>query len=299
MTARPKHISVCICAFRRPRHLKCLLEHLERQLTEDRFSFSIVVADNDHRQSSRAVVAKFAATSRIAVTYSCEAEQNISLARNEALRHATGDFVAFIDDDEFPDAGWLIEMLDALERYQVAGVLGPTLPCYEKPPPRWIVEGRFWERPHRHTGDVLEWKDCRTANVLLCRGILDNLHEVFDPVFGTGGEDQDFFRRMMRSGHAFRWCNEGLVHETIPTERCTRTYLLRRAMLRGRNSINQPPGRARLTFESLLAVPAYLSMLPFTLFFGQHVFMNYTVKLCDHIGRILALIGLNPVREWT
>jgi len=298
MSTSPKHICVCICAFRRPRHLKLLLEHLERQRTGDRFTFSIVVTDNDYRQSSQAAVAQFAATSRIGVTYSCEGRQNISLARNEALRHAAGDFVAFIDDDEFPDDSWLMEMLAAMERYQAAGVLGPTQSRYEETPPHWIVEGRFWERPDRKTGDILQWKECRTANVLFRREILDGLQEVFDPVFGSGGEDQDFFRRMMLVGHVFRWCNEGFVHETIPTERCTRTYLLRRAMLRGRNSINQPPGRAKLALQSVLAVPVYLSMLPFTLVLGQHVFMKYSVKLCDHAGRILALVGLNPVREW-
>jgi hypothetical protein len=26
--------------------------------------------------------------------------------------------------------------------------------------------------------------------------------------------------------------------------------------------------------------------------------MTYSVKLCDHMGRILALVGLNPIREW-
>ena len=234
------------------------------------------------------------------MTYSCEAEQNISLARNEALRHATGDFVAFIDDDEFPDEGWLAAMLDAIERYRVAGILGPTRPHFEEPPPRWIVAGQFWDREEHHheTGEVLDWKNCRTANVLLRREILDGLQEVFDPAFGTGGEDQDFFRRMMLSGHVFRWCKDGFVHETIPNERCTRAYLLKRAMQRGQNIVHQP-GRAGLVARSVLAVPVYLSVLPFTLALGHHVFMKYCVKLCDHAGRILALIGFNPVREWT
>ena len=38
-------------------------------------------------------------------------------------------------------------------------------------------------------------------------------------------------------------------------------------------------------------------MLPFTLLLGQHVFMKYCIKLCDHAGRILSALGLNPVRE--
>jgi succinoglycan biosynthesis protein ExoM len=276
--------------------LKRLLERLQQQRTDGRFSFSIVVTDNDHNQSSRPVVAEFAATSTIAVTYSCEARQGISLARNEALRHATGDLVAFIDDDEFPGDSWLAAMLDAFEKYQAAGVLGPVRPHFEEPPPRWIVEGRFWERPEHKTGHILEWTECRTGNVLLRREILDGLQEVFDPAF-TGGEDRDFFRRMMLAGHVFRWCNEAFVHGTVPNERCTRTYLFRRAMVRGRNSINEP-GLPGLVARSILALPVYLSMLPFTLLFGQHVFMKYSIKILDHCGRLLALLGLNPVREW-
>jgi succinoglycan biosynthesis protein ExoM len=295
---RPKHIDVCICAFKRPQHLKLLLEHLARQRTDGRFSFSIVVSDNDRAQSSQAVVAEFAANSSLPVTYTCECRQNISLARNKALCHAKGDLVAFIDDDELPGPDWLMKMFEALQKYEAAGVLGPTQPCYEQPPPRWIIKGQFWERRVPQTGSIMKWKDCRTANVLLRRDILDGLEEVFDPVFGSGGEDQDFFRRMMMAGHVFRWCNEGFVLESISVERCTRAYLLKRALLRGRNSINQPPGQWRLASISIVAVPVYVAMLPFTLAFGQHVFMKYTIKLCDHVGRLLACVGLNPVRQW-
>jgi hypothetical protein len=56
-------------------------------------------------------------------------------------------------------------------------------------------------------------------------------------------------------------------------------------------------GRANLVARSLVAVPVYLAMLPFTLLWGQHVFMKYSIKLCDHAGRLLALVSLNPVRE--
>jgi glycosyltransferase involved in cell wall biosynthesis len=299
MTAAKKHISVCICTFRRPNFLGALLSRLEQQQTNDRFTYSIIVADNDAGQTSHQVVSAFAGRSTIAITYSCEARQNISLARNEVLRHATGEFVAFIDDDELPEIDWLATMLQACEMYAASGVLGPVRPHFEEPPPRWVIDGRFCERPEYATGHVMDWPDCKTGNVLLRRSILAGLPEVFDPIFGSGSEDQDFFRRMMGSGHVFVWCNEGAVYETVPKERCKRTYMLRRAMLRGRNSLNVPVGRVSRLARSVAAVPAYLLILPFALFMGQHVFMRYCIRLCDHAGRLLALVRLNPVHRWS
>jgi len=297
MTTEQKYISVCICTFKRPGLLHKLLERLEQQQANGQFALSVVVTDNDSRQSAHCVVAEFAATSRIVVTYSCEPRQNIALARNEALSHATGDFVALIDDDEYPENGWLAAMLEACEKYQAAGVLGPVRPRFEEAPPRWIADGRFWDRPEHRTGWVMDWRDCRTGNVLFRRHIVDGLQEVFNPIFGTGAEDTDFFRRMMGSGHVFRWCNEAVVYETVPKERCTRSYMFKRAMLRGRHSVTLPGRRLRLAARSVVAVPVYLMMLPFTLLLGQHFFMRYGIKFCDHAGRLLALLRLNPVRE--
>jgi succinoglycan biosynthesis protein ExoM len=297
MTTEQKDISVCICTFQRPELLRKLLERLEKQHTKGRFTFSVVVTDNDSRRSAKRVVDNFVATSGIAVTYSCEPRQNIALARNEALKHAAGDFVAFIDDDEFPENSWLSAMLEACEQYQAAGVLGPVRPHFEEPPPRWVVDGRFCERLEHRTGRVMEWEECRTGNVLFRRQILDGVEDVFRPEFGTGGEDKDFFLRMTRLGHVFRWCNEGIVYETVPRERWKRSYMLKRAMLRGRNILKHSVGRIGLVTQSVIVAPVYLMVLPFGLILGQHVFMKYCIKFCDHAGRILALVGLNPVRE--
>ena len=261
------------------------------------FYFSIVVVDNDLGRSAESVVTEFVATSRIAVTYSCEPRQNIALARNKALSHAMGDFVAFIDDDEFPEDGWLAAMFETCEAYQAAGVLGPVRPYFDEPPPRWIIDGHFWERPEHRTGRVMTWDECRTGNLLFRRRILDGMQEPFNPIFGSGGEDKDFFLRMMRVGHVFRWCNEGSVYEIVPKERWRRSYMLKRAMLRGRNILKLPIGRGGLVARSVLAAPVYLMLLPFALIRGQHIFMKYCIKFCDHVGRILALLRLNPVHE--
>src|SRR5437879_12601236 len=126
MTDETRHISVCICTYKRPRFLKRLLEELGCQDTGGLFTYSIVVADNDHLQSGEAVVRDFAAASSIPIRYCVEPRQNIALARNKAIEHASGDFIAFVDDDEFPTKCWLLTLFNAWSEYDVDGVIGPV-----------------------------------------------------------------------------------------------------------------------------------------------------------------------------
>jgi succinoglycan biosynthesis protein ExoM len=297
MNTVPEHISVCICTFRRPAMLKRLLGELALQQTDGQFTYSIVVVDNDDQQSAQPVVMDFAAHFPIEVVYCLESRKNIALARNTVLAHAHGDYIAFIDDDEFPVPEWLRMMLKTCEGYEAAGVLGPVRPHFDEIPPRWIIAGRFCERPEHPTGRVMDWEESRTGNVLFQRRILDGLAQAFNPEFDNGGEDKDFFMRLMRLGHVFRWCNEGVAYETVPPSRWKRSYMLKRALLRGKNILKHPTGRARILFTSALAVPVYFLVLLPTLIMGQHWFMKYCIKLCDHLGRLLAFARLNPVNE--
>jgi len=101
MSNDPYHISVCVCTYKRPLFLQRLLDELREQETNGLFTYSIVVADNDHLQSAKAVVEGFEAASNIPIIYCVEPRQNIALARNKTIENAEGDFVALIDDDEF------------------------------------------------------------------------------------------------------------------------------------------------------------------------------------------------------
>ena len=147
MTASMPHIAVCICTYKRPHFLKPLLTALSEQDTESRFTYSIVVTDNDCLRSAEAIVNDFAASAKVAVAYCVEPQQNIALARNVAVSCASGDFVAFVDDDEVPIKRWLLALFEACDRYGADGVLGPVKPFFEERPPDWIVKGKFYERP--------------------------------------------------------------------------------------------------------------------------------------------------------
>jgi cellulose synthase/poly-beta-1,6-N-acetylglucosamine synthase-like glycosyltransferase len=240
-------------------------------------------------------VAEFCSTHRLAVTYCVEPQQNIALARNMAVQHASGDFIAFIDDDEFPADDWLCALFKACEAHGVAGILGPVIPYYESEPPQWVKKGGFFDRPAYKTGYKLNWAESRTGNVLFRKDILNGVATPFRPEFDTGGEDVDFFFRMKEKGCAFVWCNEAIVYEEVPSSRCNRSYLLKRALLRGSNFPKHPRERLKNAFKSLIAVPCYALVLPLLAPFGQHVFLTYLIKLLDHASRLLAFLGLKLV----
>ena len=284
------HICVCICSFKRPRLLAGTLEHLRGLATEGLFDYSIVVADNDRAESAKETVTEFARVSGIKTVYCVEPEQNISLARNRALQSAEGDFIAWIDDDEFPPKNWLLEFFKALQSSGADGVLGPVRPVFEQAPPAWIIRGKFFEKGRHESGEKLSWSQTSTANALVRREILTGLAEPFRRQFGSGCEDVDFFKRMTEAGRTFVWCREAEVSEVVPPTRWTRSYLFRRAWLRGQN--NRHFADARSVLKSVIAVPLYVILLPFLLLGGQHLFVRFLMKIGDHAGKLAGVTGV-------
>ena len=290
------HLTVCLCTCRRSERLPQLLAQLAAQETGGAFTHSISVVDNDPVGSAAGAIRAFAERSPVPVRSAWETESNIARARNRAVAQAEGEFVAFIDDDETPGSDWLLRLHGTAVREGVTAVLGPVRPCYSAPPPRWVILGGFWDRAEFPTGTRVSWPRCRTGNVLLRRAALTGLATPFDERLATGGEDVDLFRRLAVEGHEFAWCAEAAVHEDVPPHRCTRRYLMRRALLRGRDSLRVVPTPGRATACSAAALPLYALLLPASLLGGQHVFMRLAVRTGDHVGRLLAAFGLEPVK---
>jgi succinoglycan biosynthesis protein ExoM len=295
------HICVCICTFRRPRLLAGLLKALDAQETEGNFGFDVVVVDNDRNASARTVVDSAVRRSERPIRYFIEPEQNIARARNKAVENARGDFIAFIDDDELPGERWLLDMYRALRLFETAGVLGPVLPRYEMAPPSWVIRGEFFVHPSYYSGYFLNWWLTRTGNCLLDGSLFREPGGRFLPEFGSGGEDRDFFKRMIQHGHVFVWCEEAPVYEMVPRDRWNVLTMIRRALLRGKMTYQARRSYPSNLLRSYVAVFSYTLGLPLLLIgsplFGFEVFIKTLIRDCDHLGKLMALFGLNPVRR--
>jgi succinoglycan biosynthesis protein ExoM len=291
--SRP-HISVCVCTYRRPELLRALLAELARQETQTLFTYSVVVVDNDRAQSAKPVATGVSGTYPVAIEYWIEPEPGIARARNKAVEHSRGEFVAFIDDDERPIREWLLTLFNTCVDRGVDGVLGPVRPHFETVPPEWIQRGGFYERAEYPTGLVIDGDKGRTGNVLLRRDVFSSGGEAFRAEYVTG-EDQDFFRRKIAEGRVFIWCNEAVAYETVSPARWTRSYVLRKALMRGRYSVLEPRFGLLDLARSLVAIGVYGVILPAGWLMGQHRWMRLLEKTCYHAGKVLASVGVNPV----
>jgi glycosyltransferase involved in cell wall biosynthesis len=299
---RPHNITVCICTYKRAVLLNQLLKALCKQKTDGLFLYSIVVVDNDQAETAKQVVAGMREECPVKISYYCEPVQNISLTRNKTVEKSTGDLIAFIDDDQFPEEDWLLNLYKAYKEFRTDAVLGPIRPHFPVQPPKWIIKGKIFDRKSFPTGVIMKIKDTRhmrTGNVLIRRSMIEENEAVFDPAFGIiGGEDQDFFRRKIVRGYTFVWCDEAIINETFPADRFKRTYFLRRALRRGATQTKLGKMTILSLLKSLAAVVLYTSVLPIFLVTSHHRFMKFLIKDCDHIGNLLAACGVVLVKAW-
>ena len=297
------HISVCICTYKRPILLLNILKKLQDQVTNDLFSYSIVVVDNDFNETAKNTVETFKQMSSASIGYYNERKQNIAVARNKAVDNAKGNFIAFIDDDEFPETTWLLNLYKTLAKYDADGVLGPVKPYYPNNAPVWLIKSKLCERSTHQTGIVLKWHETRTGNVLLRKKIFENVNNRFGSEFGrTGGEDMEFFKKIIEKGMVFVWCNEATVYEIVPPERWSKTFYVKRYLriggLVGEKIRKREPFHKQLyaLIKSITWISMLSILLPCSILSGQHIYMRFITKIMYNLGLISGFLGRTIIR---
>ncbi|MCW2779402.1 MAG: glycosyl transferase family 2 [Frankiales bacterium] len=126
-------------------------------------------------------------------------ERGVSAKRNAGWQAATGERVAFTDDDCEPSPGWL----DALLAVDADLVAGPVAPH-----PDDTAVGP-WDRTVTSTAPGL-YPGC---NLLLRRTVLDAVGG-FDEGL-SGGEDTDLAWRVRESGATHGWADDAVVWHAV------------------------------------------------------------------------------------
>jgi succinoglycan biosynthesis protein ExoM len=218
-------ISVCICTFRRPRGLSCLLRSLKLLDLETPVR-EVIVVDNDVERSAEAIV-RNAIEDGLDARYEVEPRRNIALARNRAVMCSRGDWVAFIDDDEEADSRWLLELWRCATSGNIDAGFGVVTRRFESSTPDWARAA--YPAQQRPKDVPVRWNDTGTGNAIVRRSsILALSGGLFNPDYGkTGGEDSELFCRMAAGGCLFMGVPAAVVYESLPANRLRLRYLLR------------------------------------------------------------------------
>ena len=193
-------LSVCIVTYERPDFLRRCLEALDGVLDE---RAEVVVVDAsalDRRRSVRAI-----APAAIYV-HAPDLAGWMTRSRNEALRWARGEVVAFLDDDVVVHSGWQTALLDAFDDPTVAAVAGRT--CngvagedhYGRPIGRLLPDGTLTDGFASAPDGEVDVDHGIGANMSFRRAVLAELGGFRDDYPGTAlREDTDVFLRVRAS----------------------------------------------------------------------------------------------------
>ena len=218
-------------------------------------SFEIVVADDDPARSAEGVINDLAATAGRPVHYVVSGAQNVSQARNAALDAAKGEWIAFIDDDEIAQPGWLAALLRIQRQTRADIVKGHVQGVYPPGTPDWVKAADPFTRDYGQDGAPARM--LASGNVLFRRALTENRAR-FDPQFGrSGGEDTDFFGRLRAAGARAVVARSAVVLEIVPAPRVEVSYLRSRNRRAGQTDGRKAAARGgtlRLRAKAMLFV---------------------------------------------
>ncbi len=226
-------VSLAIPTQRRPEGLAVAVRSTFRQTGVDLAALELVIVDNDQIPSAEPVARRLAAEGPFPVRYVHEPAAGVANARNAALAAASGDLIAFLDDDEEASEGWLAALIETQARYDADVVFGPVRARAPADiPHRQYIEQFFSREGPAATGIIAHHYGC--GDSLVRRAALPHPTRPFSVLRNeVGGEDDHLFGLMSRRGARFAWAHEALVYEDPVPERLKLDYALARAFAFG------------------------------------------------------------------
>jgi O-antigen biosynthesis protein len=190
----PRHlhlprISVIVCTYNGARTIRDCLEGLRRL---DYPNFEVIVVNDGSTDATPAIAEEYG--------YRIISGKNhgLSHARNVGLHAASGEIVAYIDDDAYPDPDWLRYLAAGFLGSTHVGIGGPNIP----PPGDGLRAEAVANAPGGPIHVLISDREaehipgCNMAfrrNALLAIG-------GFDPQFRTAGDDVDICWRLRERG---------------------------------------------------------------------------------------------------
>jgi succinoglycan biosynthesis protein ExoM len=227
-------VTIMIPTQRRPDGLAIAARSLFGQTAVDLADLELVIVDNDQVPSAQTLAQELGRLAPFPVIYVHEPKPGVANARNAGMARASGELIAFLDDDEEAPAGWLAALLAAQVRYDADVVFGPV----KGRAPARIVEHRdylerFFSREGPAEAGIID-HHYGCGDSLLRRSALPDPVAPFSADRNhIGGEDDLLFGHMGAAGKRFAWEPAAWVWEDPVPSRLNLAYTIQRAFAYG------------------------------------------------------------------
>ncbi len=173
-------ISVVVCTFNGRRTIRECLEGIGKLHYPN---YETIVVDDGSTDGAGDIAAEYDV--RLIRTEN----QGLSAARNLGWQSATGEIVAYIDDDASPDPDWLTYLAAAFLKEEYAGVGGPNIPVPDDGDTANCIANSPGGPAHVLLSDC-EAEHIPGCNMAFRRSWLEVING-FDPQFRQAGDDVD------------------------------------------------------------------------------------------------------------
>jgi glucosyl-dolichyl phosphate glucuronosyltransferase len=235
-----KDVSVIVCTNRIERWpwlLECL-DSLQKQSLPPLEVIVVVDGNPD-------ITARLRERGGPEITLATPSPSGLSVARNLGLAHASGTFVAFLDDDATATDSWLKSLRTVLEDQTVAGAGSVSLPRWEGERPPWMPEELLWTLGCSYRGMPVTRSDVRNVyggSACFRRDIFTRFGG-FNPNLGrtatglAGCEETELCLRVHHKSSGLRFVHEpsSQIYHRVPKDRQKPAYVLKRCLGEGRS----------------------------------------------------------------
>jgi glycosyltransferase involved in cell wall biosynthesis len=237
LPANDVHITIVLPTYNRAPLLRQALASLVQQETGGKFSYDILVIDDGSTDQTAAVLQEVSQTAAGApVTYLYQKNLGPYVSRNRGIEIARGNWLAFFDDDQWAEPGWLDELYQTAQERQ-ADCVGGGVVCLDLPesapgklgPRARLLLNERPPGPKIHDRAVKDY--IASGNVLIRRSVFEQAGS-FDPIIQRGA-DTEFFWRIEQAGFRLAYAPQATIHHMIPESRLQSAYLRHLCLLTG------------------------------------------------------------------
>lgn len=216
-------VSVIIVTRNRPQLIQQCLDHLLRQ---DYEPFETIVVDASSDQQTEEIVRQYPAVRYI---YLPNGKNKMTQSRNLGIAVATGEIIAFIDDDSMVREGWLANLVSSYNAEDIGGVGGRVIDeieiRYQLAAPivgRVFPDGRVIDNFVLELNEAIKVDRLKGCNMSFRKqvfqrvGLFDNR---YDATAHSTFEDVDFCTRVKKNGYRLLFNSQAVVdHLAAPRE---------------------------------------------------------------------------------